>query len=241
MNSYLKQKEETLKRYLASGDISSFIMMDACSAMGNAKHGWPKNCRPEIAKFEQKWIHVYAKVNTDVNDITRRGKEWEFIYWMGFAPEDVTALLNLRHEWDNLDWENTPEERQHFLRSLWVPFYMDENSLTPWQPYFDRRVRQPLCEMHDWKHFSGETDKTKIMLGSGGGRVMMTVQDRYMNKEPESVFNGAWVTLIFDGTSKKPYGGLQGLCASREEAMGLLQHAIDHTPVLERDDQVFIA
>ena len=242
VNSYLKQKEETLKRYLDTEDIGSFIMMDATMAMSRAERGWDNDKRPDVAIFEQKWIHVYAKVNTDVADIAFKGKEWEFTHWMGFCPEDVKELLKLKHEWNHLDWENTPEERQTFMRDLWDPQPIgDDDYLKHWQPYFDRRVGNPLCETHDWNHFSGVTEKVKIMLGSSAGRVLLTIQDRYKHGDPKCSFDGAMVTLIFDGTSKNPRGGLQSLCAKRDEALGLIQDAIDNMPKLIEDQEIFIA
>lgn len=238
-DSYLRSKEETIKRYLETGDIGSFIMMDATLAMCSAEGGWSNDRRPVIARFEQKWIKVYARVHADVEAICRKCKEWELIHWMGFAPDDVKELLKLHDEWEHLDWENATEERREFLRNLWAPDPCCDE-LPAWGPYFARRVKKPICDAHDWDHFSGVTKSAKIMLGSSAGRVILTVQDRYNRGDPKSAYDGAHLTMIFDGTSEYPRGVLEGLCASREEALGLVQEAIDNMPVMKQDDQVFI-
>ena len=237
---YLLDRKDNIQRYLDTGDIGSRIMTHAGLAMSCADTGWSGRRRPAVDKFEQKWIDVYAEINSAVNAIAFKGKEWELTYWMGFCPEDVKALLKLRREWNHFDWENETEGRKKFLRSLWNPDYEDEKWRKGWQPYIDRRDKEPLCENYEGA-VSAETKHTKIMMGASAGRVLLTIRDRYNKGDPEGIYGGAWVTLIFDQDSPYPRGGFQGLCASREEGLGLLQEAIDYAPTLVRDDEISIA
>jgi len=72
------------------------------------------------------------------------------------------------------------------------------------------------------------------------GRVLLTLQDRYPQGNPQSKFGGAWITLIFDETADHCRDGVQGYCATFEEAMGLLNAAFDNFPALKRDDEVYL-
>lgn len=240
-DDYIKGKLATINRYLERRDIGKFIMLDAGLAMSSAKDGWARDRRPAVGRFEQKYIHIYAEVNDAVNAIALKGKEWELTHWMGFAPDDVKELLKLRQEWDDLVWEDADKERREMLRDLWGGDCLSEDYLKPWQPYFDRRTKKALVETHDRDSFSGETERAKIMIGGSAGRVLLTIQDLYKHGDPKASFDGGMVTLIFDGTSKVPRGGVQSLCCTRDEGLGLVQEAIDHMPTLVEDQEIFIA
>jgi len=85
---------------------------------------------------------------------------------------------------------------------------------------------------------SVETETYKALLWGSAGRVLLTLQDRYPQGNPNSKFGGAWITLIFDEDSPECRGGVQGYCATFDEAMGLLNAAFDKFPKMKQDDEV---
>ena len=66
-----------------------------------------------------------------------------------------------------------------------------------------------------------------VLLWGCAGRVLITVKDKYPKGNPKSKFGGAWISMIFDETSKEARGGIQGLCATKEEAIALLEAAME--------------
>jgi hypothetical protein len=251
--AYLASKLDAIKRYLDTGDIGSFIYMDACGAIHSLSSPYKSRANPATLTFEKKWIKVYAEVHAAVADIAFKGKEFELKHWMGFCDEDVKALLKLRRRWNHFDWENETKEAGDTMRDLWNP---SPDYLNPerdrsdesywrksWQPYIDRRDKKPLQETlaEHRSHLSAELPKMKVMMGASAGRVLLTLQDRFKQGDPESIYGGAWVTLIFDETAGHPRGGLQGQCATRDEAVALIQAVIDDMPKLVEDQEVWIA
>ena len=236
--------DENIRRYLESGrEIGKFIMMDAALAMSSAKRGWENEKRPEVGRYEQRRIHIYAEINSAVNAIGRKIREWEYTHWMGFHPDDVQKLLKLREEWDNFDWRRETYEakaRAEDLRALFDPPYHKEDRLASWAPYFERRVKEPLQKVFAYNSFTGKTDKAKFLAGGSAGRYLVTVQDHYGKDDERNSFGGAWISMIFDETAEWPRGGLQSLCATREEGLGLVQEAIDNMPEMAEDREVFI-
>ena len=245
----LVYKTEKLQKYIETGEIGSGLSLDATLSMSNAEHGWNRIV-PAYAKFSQKWIKVYARIHTEIEDIFNKGKEFEFKHWMGFCPKDVEDLLVLRRQWDHFDWENATEEEGNTIRDFWNPHphgpedreggaYWRKN----WQPYIDRRDKQPLQETLAEHHsfLSAELPKMKVMLGGSAGRVLLTLQDRFAQGHAEGIYGGAWVSLIFDEDSEYPRGGVQGQCATRDEAVGLIQAVIDNMPVLKPNNNIGIA
>lgn len=70
-------------------------------------------------------------------------------------------------------------------------------------------------------------DGCKMMLWGCAGRVLLTLQDKYPQSDRRAAYGGANLTLIFDETSEEARGGVQSLCATKEEALALLQAAMD--------------
>lgn len=241
----LTGKLESIQRYLKTGEIGSFLSMDATLAMAHAEHGW-KGIIPAYAEFSQQWIQVYRRVNTALEEISAKAKEFEFKHWMGFCNEDVEELLRLRHQWNNFDWKHATEKEGDAIRDLWDPHpvsgdFSDESYWRKsWQGYIDRRDGEPLQKTFDGSGCSAELPKMKIMMLSSAGRVLLTLQDRFAQNHPESIYGGAWVSLIFDESSGYPRGGVQGQCATRDEAVSLIQAVIDDMPLLTSDEGIRI-
>jgi len=249
--AYLASKLDAIQRYLDTGDIGSFISMDACGAIHSLASKYKSRANPTTLAFEKKWIKVYAEVHAAVADMSFRAKEFELKHWMGFCDEDVKALLKLRRKWNHFDWDNETKEAGDTMRDLWNPNpdYIDGVSdkdesywRKSWQPYIDRRDKKPLQETlaEHRSHLSAELPKMKVMMAASAGRVLLTLQDRFKQGHPEGIYGGAWVTLIFDEDSGHPRGGLQGQCATRDEAVALIQAVIDEMPVLKPDNDVRI-
>ena len=84
---------------------------------------------------------------------------------------------------------------------------------------------------------SGETPDFKVLVMSMGGRCMITIQDTL----PKGKFGGAMITLIASDGDVASRLGVQGICATKEEAIGLLWHAVYKLPELKDDNKVRIA
>lgn len=84
----------------------------------------------------------------------------------------------------------------------------------------------------DGRGHSSETEHYKALLWGCAGRVLLTIDDKHSD---------ATITLIFDETSKEARGGIQNICATKDQAMKLLQAAIDNFPAMKTDDKVRLA
>ena len=237
-------KERKIKEYLKTGEIGSSLSLHATLAMCHAETAWD-SIKPEYAALDKKWIKTLARVVTEVEDMHLKMKEFEFKHWMGFCDLDVQELLIRYREWEHFDWQNATKEEGDAIRSMWNPSPMtigdydkDDYWREPWQPYIDRRSRTPLQQQEHWG--SAQTKTMKIMMGSSGGRVLLTLRDRYEKGHAKSAFGGAWITLIFDENAGWPRGGIQGHCATRDEGVGLIQAVIDHMPKLKPDSNLSI-
>jgi len=80
---------------------------------------------------------------------------------------------------------------------------------------------------------SGETPDFKVAAMSTAGRLLITISD---TKGPDKgKFGGAWISLIGeDGNPGRM--GVQGLCATKDEALALLDIAIKSLPTMRNDD-----
>lgn len=85
---------------------------------------------------------------------------------------------------------------------------------------------------------SGHNRVCKVLLWGCAGRVMVTISDRYNKDNKKSKFGGAWISLIFDEDSPTARGGVQGYCATLEEALGLLDASSKDLPALKPDKKV---
>jgi hypothetical protein len=235
---------EKLNKYRQTGEIGSGLSLHATMAVSHMKSNWER-VRPEWAAFERSHIDICVRVAEAVEDMCRKAKEFEFKHWMGFCDKDVAELLRLRHQWDCFDWEHGSEEEKEKLRALWDPqpnSLNDESYWKPaWQKYLDRRNKKPLKDTClELSPCSATTDHYKVMMMSTGGRVLITVQDRYAQEHKKSKFGGAWISMIFDESAGWPRGGVQGHCATRDEGVGLIQALIDDMPKMKPDKNIGI-
>lgn len=85
-----------------------------------------------------------------------------------------------------------------------------------------------LCDFYKDESggFTYKGDGFKASLLGSCGRVLLTVRDIYPQENPNSKYGGAWLSLIFADGDKSGNGGIQGLCATKEEAIGLLKALI---------------
>lgn len=252
--------EEKIQDYLKTGEISSGLSLDACLAVLHSENNWDRIWKP-YADHERKWFHVFRKVASAVEEIQFKAKEFEFKHWMGFCDDDVKELMVRYRQWQDFDWKNASEAEANDVRDMWNPHDFDDPKRglikKHWGNYFKRRVRKPLqalkgefCStdadvLERLARIDGDAraamEHMKIMMGGSAGRVLLTIQDRYSQGDPRSIYGGAWVTLIFDETSEYPRGGVQGHCATKDEALRLIQDCIDYMPALFPDNTLCIA
>lgn len=230
--------QQALERYRATGEIGSGLALDAVLAVENAKNKW-QGIRLECADFEAKHILEYAKIKDDLFQMQMAMKEFEFKHWMGFCDKDVLQLLELYREWETCVWDGSNIDRETYLRDLWNPWPEDQDL---WTPFRDRRSRKPLREaINDYNGWgSTQTPSMKIMLGSSSGRVLLTLQDRFPQGDPQGIYGGAWISLIFDESADRPRGGIQGHCATKKEAIGMIQAITNEMPILQHNPSLAI-
>jgi len=264
MAARLDYKLADLMEYLETGEIRSGLSLDASMVMyENQKWRW-SSIRSEIAEFEQNWIQVYALVYADIQAIQNAAKEFEFKHWMGFCDEDVKSLMVLYRKKEFIDWETATQDEKDAWYALWNPQNLSEGDdrLKAWRPYFERRSRKPVQQIYaesptflsnkksvperiavaiGLKEADAFVDKhLKVAIGSSAGRVLLTMEDKVDRKDPENVFDGAHLTLIFAEDEERPCGGVQGMAATREEALGMLKALSDGMPTLTTDTNLRI-
>lgn len=111
-----------------------------------------------------------------------------------------------------------------------------EFELKHWLPTLQRYYKNSPARGHS---AINEEQGYKALLWGSAGRVLLTLQDA--RPQGEGKFGGAVVTLIFDEDADFARGGIQGLCATKDEAMGLLQAVIDTLPEMKSDKEVTLA
>lgn len=257
IRSNLAYTKSRIDEYLRTGEIGSHLSMSAAMAMQHAEYGWNRIV-PEYAAFDKRWIKVLARIATEVEDIQLKAKEFEFKHWMGFCDEDVQELMGLYRKKEHFEWETASEQEAQAMRDMWQPDDFDEpkRGLVKkyWGKYFDRRSRKPLQDLrgefsstevsvldrlarHDDQSMKA-TEHLKVLMGGSAGRVLITIQDRFPQGHPDSIYGGASVTIIFDESSPYPRGGVQNQCGTRDEVVGLIQACIDDMPALIPDSDV---
>lgn len=100
---------------------------------------------------------------------------------------------------------------------------------------------KPYYEASDKRGHCGETEYFKVLLWGSAGRVLLTIQDCYSKQNKKSKFHGAWITLIFSESSLVPIGGIQALCATKDEAIGLIKACIECLPDMQPNNNVILA
>lgn len=83
------------------------------------------------------------------------------------------------------------------------------------------------------------TEDWKALMWGSAGRVLITIQDT--KPKERGKFGGAYISLIFDDSADYARGGIQGICATKEEAMALMQVAIDGLGDFTPDNEVTLA
>lgn len=86
---------------------------------------------------------------------------------------------------------------------------------------------------------SGQTKDFKVMALASAGRALITIQDT--KPRGKGKFGGATITLITSDGDVAAGIGVQGIHATKEEAIGLLWHAVYKLPKLKDDTDVCIA
>ncbi len=99
---------------------------------------------------------------------------------------------------------------------------------------------QKYYQNSDSRGHSGNGDGFRALLWGSAGRVLLTLQDLHGVDHPDSKFGGAHITLIFDETANYARGGIQSLCATKEEALKLVKAATENFPVLAPDSEVSV-
>lgn len=103
-----------------------------------------------------------------------------------------------------------------------------------WMGGLCKRIHDARCGL------SGKTRTFKMMTLSSAGRCLITIQDSKAKGAPGGMFGGAHITLIAADGDVASYLSVQGICATKEEAIGLLWHATYEFPGLSEDKNVSI-
>jgi hypothetical protein len=95
-----------------------------------------------------------------------------------------------------------------------------------------------LCKrVYEAKYgLSGKTKDFKVMILASAGRVLITIQDT--KPKGKGKFGGANITLITADGDVAARLGVQGIYATKEEAIGLLWHVVYKLPKLKADSKV---
>ena len=132
-------------------------------------------------------------------------------HYRNYAKE----LVQIAHDCDEIHAKGREFEEKHWLPKL--------------RKYWnDSTERGHGATTEDWK----------ILMSGAAGRVLITLQDT--KPQGQGKFGGAWITLIFDDSADYARGGIQGMCATKEEALGLIQAAIDNLPEIKADSEVHL-
>ena len=83
---------------------------------------------------------------------------------------------------------------------------------------------------------SGQAKDFKVLIMASAGRVLITIQDT--KPKGKGKFGGAHITLITADGDVAAKLGVQGICATKEEAIGLLWHAVYKLPTMKVDRDV---
>ncbi len=110
-------------------------------------------------------------------------------------------------------------------------------SARKWEKIYWLGKLQKYYKENSARGHSAQTETTKVLLWGSAGRVLLTLQDRYPAGNKKSKFNGAWITLIFDESADYCRGGVQGYCATVEEAIGLIA-SVHPLPEVKPDNKV---
>ena len=105
-----------------------------------------------------------------------------------------------------------------------------------WLPHIQAYYNKATTRGHN-----GDGGDFVTLLWGSAGRVLLTIKDKYPVGHPDGKYGGAWVTLIFDESSKETRGGVQGMCATKQEALALIAAATERMPSLLPDCQVTLA
>ncbi len=81
--------------------------------------------------------------------------------------------------------------------------------------------------------FTGESEFFKVVAGTMIGRGMITISDKFAQSNKNCKYGGAYISLITEEASDKPRMGIQGLCATKDEAMRLLKDAMANWPEMK--------
>jgi hypothetical protein len=122
----------------------------------------------------------------------------------------------------NADLKEIFESVVEFSNMIWIP-----------------KIR-PYIQKAEYKGHERTHPTFKIMAYAMCGRVMVTIQDRYGQADERNKFGGANVSLI--GAEDGDGGiGLNALCATKQEAIGLIKSACNRWRDLEPEPDVRIA
>jgi len=218
--------QERVEEFEKTKELRSRLMLDAALAMQHESYGDDfANVRPEIASFYRENIEVLRKVSDATERVRLVAKRFELMKWFGLSEKVANELVGYYREWGP-SGENvsrvTDVKRRLFLRKLFVSPPL-EDLPEPWRVFMEGRNPQNLQRLAaNSGGLSAEVGSMKAMMLSTAGRTLLTCQDNGSGK-----FGGAWVTLIFDETSEYPRGGIQGFCATENEAVCLLYNAIE--------------
>lgn len=95
---------------------------------------------------------------------------------------------------------------------------------------------QQLYRGSEARGWSGSAGDFKALMWGSAGRVLIQLED----VDRRGKYGGARVTLIFDEESPTPRGGVQGLAATRDEALSLIAAATERMPTMLPDKEVTI-
>lgn len=241
-----------LREYVETGEIRTGLLTEVSIAMVHLESAIENNGKPQrqFSSAYAPWIPVISMIHADIQAISLAAKRFELRHWTGLNENDTKFLMSSYRKWSYSPYRYLSEEEKTQLRGLWNPD--PTRRADAWKPFLGRRRQDNIQETYNSQNsrylkangtvldqVAATSEEAafvhkhiKINIGSMAGRVCMEFEDRIDRKSEDNVFDGARVTLIFDETSDNPRGGIQGLAATRDEAVGMLEAVTKWMPTL---------
>lgn len=162
---------------------------------------------------------------------------------------DAALAMQSLIGWAFDKWDRGISKKQYvdFVESHSKQYFEMNNSVQRIQGCVDLFCQAHLDKIHTYldsqKTYGHiyEHQDFNILLGGSAGRILLTIQDSRFQKDPESKFDGAHITLIFAEPLKSDrekeivefyecedpdtyylHASIQGICATEKEACQLL-------------------
>ncbi len=219
----MNELERQIDDFLTTGELRMSLVLNANSAVNylqSLAEGRNGHFRKDYADAFRKNAAVYREVAAQFGQVNDAARLTEIAVWFG-RP-------------DRADAETVEASRQ--FSQQWLPTRPGEPEpdfgLTTWPGALQLYYREAVTTGNSFT-----TPDFKAMLMGSAGRVLLTVRDSRASGHPDAKFDGANITLIFDEDAKHPRGGIQSLCGTKSECLGLLKALRDSYPMNFKPDR----